>query len=76
MSPLDVFREPVWQALTWTLLHFLWQGLAVAAVAAVSLYVWQPRHAHNRHRIYLSALVAMAAWSSAKVALDSPRARM
>ncbi len=29
MFPLDVLGEPVWQRLTWTLLHFLWQALAV-----------------------------------------------
>ncbi len=61
MFPLDVLREPVWLPLTWTLLHFLWQGLAVAVVVAAFLYVWPVRHAHNRYLIYLSALVAMAA---------------
>lgn len=61
MSPLDVLREPTWQPLTWTLLHFLWQGLAVAAVAATLLYVCPLRNAHNRYLVYLSALAAMAA---------------
>ena len=61
MFPLDVLGEPVWQRLTWTLLHFLWQGLAVAAVVATVLYVWPVRRAHNRYLICLSALVAMAA---------------
>ncbi len=61
MFPLDVLREPVWQPLTWTLLHFLWQGLAVAAGVAMWLYVWPVRRAHNRYLIYLSALIAMAA---------------
>ena len=60
MFPLDVLSEPVWQPLTWTLLHFLWQGLAVAAAAAMLLYVWPVRRAHNRYLVYLSALVAIA----------------
>ena len=60
MFPLDMLGEPVWQRLTWTLLHFLWQGLAVAAVVATLLYVWPVRRAHNRYLIYLSALIAMA----------------
>ena len=59
MFPLDVLGEPVWQRLTWTLLHFLWQGLAVATVVATLLYVWPVRRAHNRYLIYLSALVQL-----------------
>ena len=61
MFPLDILGEPVWQRLTWTLLHFLWQGLAVVVVVATLLYAWPVRRAHNRHLIYLSALIAMAA---------------
>ena len=61
MFPLTMLGEPVWQRLTWTLLHFLWQGLAVASVAAMFLYVWPLRRAHNRYLVYLSALIAMAA---------------
>ena len=61
MFSLDVLGEPVWQRLTWTLLHFLWQGLAVAAVVATLLYVWPVGRAHNRYLIYLTALIAMAA---------------
>ena len=61
MSALDLLREPVWQSLTWTLLHFLWQGLALAVAVATLLYVWPVRRAQNRYLIYLSALIAMAA---------------
>jgi beta-lactamase regulating signal transducer with metallopeptidase domain/protocatechuate 3,4-dioxygenase beta subunit len=61
MFPLDLLGEPVWQRLTWTLLHFLWQGLAVAALVAMFLYVWPVGQAHNRYLIYLSSLIAMAA---------------
>jgi len=61
MFPLTMLGEPVWQRLTWALLHFLWQGLAVASVAAMFLYVWPLRRAHNRYLIYLAALIAMVA---------------
>ena len=61
MWALETLHEPLWQRLTWTLLHFLWQGLAVAAVAATLLRVWPVRRARNRYLICLSALVAMAA---------------
>ena len=61
MSSLDLLRDPVWQPLTWTLLHFLWQGLAVAAGAATVLCVWPVRGAHERYLICRSALIVMAA---------------
>lgn len=61
MFPLDALGEPVWQRLTWTLFHFLWQGVAVAAVVATLFYVWPVGRAHNRYLVYLSALFAMAA---------------
>ena len=61
MLPPDVLSEPAWQRLTWTLLHFLWQGLAVSVVAAMSLRAWPVRVAHHRYLIYLSALIVMAA---------------
>ncbi len=60
MFPLELLREPVWQPLTWTLLHFVWQGLAVAVAVAMLLYMWPVRRAHSRYLIYLSALTAMA----------------
>ncbi len=77
MFPLDVFGEPVWQRLTWTLLHFLWQGMAVAAVAAISLYVWPVRRTHNRYLIYLTALIGMAACPAVTfMVIDVPESAM
>jgi len=61
MWALETLCEPLWQRLTWTLLHFLWQGLAVAAVAATLLRAWPVRRARNRYVICLLALLAMAA---------------
>jgi len=61
MSLLDLFSEPVCRHLTWTLLHFLWQGLAVAAITAALLHAGPVRRASHRYTLYLAALVAMAA---------------
>ncbi len=60
MWALETLHEPLWQRLTWTLLHFLWQGAIVAVVAATLLHAWQARRARSRYLICLSALVAMA----------------
>lgn len=60
MWPLDVFGEPVWQRLTWTLLHFLWQGLAVAAVLATVLWLFRIRQARARYALGLLAMLLMA----------------
>jgi beta-lactamase regulating signal transducer with metallopeptidase domain len=61
MLPPDFLGEPIWQRLTWTLLHFLWQGLAVAVVVSTLLYVWRLQHSRSRYLVYLSAMVMMAA---------------
>lgn len=61
MWAFETLHEPLWQRLTWTLLHFLWQGAAVAAVAATLLRAWPAGGARSRYLICLSALVAMAA---------------
>ncbi len=77
MFPLDLLREPVWQPLTWTLLHFLWQGLAVAAAVAMLLYVWPVRRAHYRYLIYLSALIVMAACPLVTfMVIETPESKM
>lgn len=44
-----------------TLLHFLWQGLAVAAVALVLAWVLRNGPARRRYAVWLTALLIMAA---------------
>jgi hypothetical protein len=61
MSPLDVLCEPVWQRLTWTLLHFLWQGLALAAILVTALWLFRVRRARARYALSLLAMRVMAA---------------
>src|SRR6266581_2907785 len=47
----------VLRTLGWTLLHFLWQGAALAAVFAVAAAIW--RRASARYAVAVSALVLM-----------------
>ena len=46
-------------ALGWALVHFLWQGAALAALLAVVLALTPPRAARTRYTLSLLALVAM-----------------
>ncbi|MBN1591063.1 MAG: HlyD family efflux transporter periplasmic adaptor subunit [Pirellulales bacterium] len=57
----DLFTAPVCQRLTWTLLHFCWQGLAVAAFVAVWLRLFRPARAETRYAFCLIGLVLMIA---------------
>lgn len=57
----DLLSSPVANALTWTLAHFLWQGLLVA----VTYWAWQEaagiRSARTRYATALAALIVIAA---------------
>ncbi len=60
MSILHLLSGPLWQRLTWTLLHFLWEGVAVAVVVLALMWVCRPRRATSRYAVNLAGLVAMA----------------
>src|SRR5687768_676227 len=47
------------QTLAWSLLHFLWQGAAIAAVAAACMYVF--RKPATRYVVGIGALALMLA---------------
>lgn len=49
------------QVMGWTLLHFVWQGAALATAAAVALWLCRHRSADARYAIACVALVAMLA---------------
>ena len=53
------------ERLGWTLLHFVWEGTAVAALLALALLALRRRPAHQRHAASLAALLAMAALPAA-----------
>ena len=61
MSPMELLSQPIWQRLGWSLLHFLWQALAVAALTMAGVRLLNLRHGPQRYAAYLAALLIMAA---------------
>ena len=61
MSPLSYFSEPPWQRLALAMLHFLWQGTAVALLLIAVTRVLKLRAGPPRYGAQLLALLAMAA---------------
>ncbi|MCL2646150.1 MAG: SLBB domain-containing protein [Phycisphaerales bacterium] len=59
------------QRIGWSLLHFLWQGVAVAAVLGVALQVL--RSARLRYAAACAAMVALLAMPAITASLISPR---
>ena len=57
MSGID---EPVVQAVGWALLHFVWQGTLIAAIAAVALRALRDSAADVRYVVATVALSLMA----------------
>src|SRR5687768_14769281 len=49
------------QALGWALVHFLWQGVALAIVLATALAVTRPSAARTRYALCVATLAAMVA---------------
>jgi hypothetical protein len=61
MTNWNPISEAAVDALGWMLLHFVWQGFAVAAVLAVTLAVTKsPRHRHTAASFALLTMVALA----------------
>ena len=56
----DLFRQPVVIRLGWTLVHFLWQGAAIALVAACVLWALRRRSAEARYAFACGALALIA----------------
>ena len=52
---------PILETAGWTLIHFLWQGCALAGVAAMLLRLAERRSANARYVIACAALVVMVA---------------
>ncbi|MFZ0274687.1 MAG: M56 family metallopeptidase [Acidobacteriaceae bacterium] len=59
-----------WQALGWTLVHFLWQGAAIALVYRVADVALARRSANARYLLALGALLGMLAVSVATLAFE------
>ncbi len=61
MSIVECLSQPFWQRLGLTLVHFLWQGLAVAVLVGVFVRMLRLRHGNARYGAYLLAFIAMIA---------------
>lgn len=61
MSPIEFFSGPFGQRLAFTLLHFFWQGLAVASALVVVANGMGLRRAQSRYLACLAATVVLAA---------------
>ncbi|MHC4742763.1 MAG: M56 family metallopeptidase, partial [Planctomycetota bacterium] len=59
MSIVEFLSQPVWQRLGLTLLHFLWQGLAVVVLVGAVVRVFGLKHGNTRYAAYLVAFAAM-----------------
>ena len=66
---LNLLHSELGQRLTWTLLHFVWQGLAVALLLAALMWILGVRKAHTRYALSVLALLAMVACLPATFAL-------
>src|SRR5690242_17044780 len=56
-----LLARPEVERLGWVLLHFVWQGAAIAAVCAIAFAALRRASARLRYLIACSALLAMAA---------------
>ena len=59
MSIVEFLSQPLWQRLGLTLVHFLWQGLAVAVLVGVLVRVFRLKRGNARYAAYLLAFIAM-----------------
>jgi beta-lactamase regulating signal transducer with metallopeptidase domain len=60
MSIVEFFSQPVWHRLSLTLVHFLWQGLTVAALVGAAVRVLRLQRGNPRYAAYLFAFGVMA----------------
>ncbi len=61
MSLIETLSQPVWQKLGWTLIHFLWQGAAIAALVGCGDRLMGIRRGNPRYALYLAGFLLMAA---------------
>lgn len=57
MAALEFLSQPLWQRLTFTLVHFVWQGTLIALLLAVALSI--ARQANARYLLAMLALTAI-----------------
>jgi len=73
MYIIEFFSQPIWQRFGLTLVHFLWQGLAVVIFLSACIHVFKPGHGNVRYIVYLSAFIAMIVCPAVTfIAIDMP----
>ncbi len=75
MWSVDTLSDPIWQRLTWTLAHFLCQGLLIAVVLQADQWLLGTRRPQARYTLCLLAMLTMAACPPVTFALlgdDAP----
>ena len=62
MSTMEsILAQPLVEALGWSLVHFIWQGAAVAGLLAVAMLLLRRAASSLRYLASLAALLIMAA---------------
>ncbi|MCH7726883.1 MAG: M48 family metalloprotease [Planctomycetes bacterium] len=56
---VEMLSQPQWQRIALTLVHFLWQGLAIAVGLAAILRLFRVRESRSRYGLSLAALALM-----------------
>lgn len=59
MLLVEFLSQPIWQRFGLTLVHFLWQGFAVAVLAAIFVRAFRVKHGNGRYAAHLLAFAAM-----------------
>jgi hypothetical protein len=59
MSLVEFLSQPICQRFGLTLIHFFWQGLAIAVLAAIFVRAFRIKHGNGRYVAYLLAFAAM-----------------
>jgi protein involved in polysaccharide export with SLBB domain/beta-lactamase regulating signal transducer with metallopeptidase domain len=60
MGPVQLLDGPAWERLSWTLLNFLWQGIAIAAGVELALALLPLRRAAACYVLLVAGLLLMA----------------
>ena len=61
MWPWSLFCDPTWRPLAATLLHFVWQGLVVAAAWKVLFRCFRDCRSQTQYLLGLAGLLALTA---------------
>ena len=60
MNALELTATPIWTALGWTILHFVWIGAVIGVLAAATRFFFRSAGQETRHAAALGWLLVMA----------------